>query len=657
MRALTVRNLPSGILALALVACPWRDLLAFQETKPAQDPGPPQAISRDEKRRWEEIPILESKTPTKTPQPLRRAPSTISVIQGEDLQDLGVRFLSDALRRVPGFEVTRISSTESNVSLRGYHDDTSAAQGILALVDGRQVYNEFFGSVLWESIPVSLQDVERIEVIRGPGSFVHGPNAMHGLVNIVTKSPLQYKDGELLLSASGGSYRSNTEALTYVRRDGASGFKATLGWDDIDEFKPTGGNAKDKAFVELRHEHEFAKDHRLDVTAGLNRQRFNVLIPTFSVLPPTEFDNEVQEEFVKAAWSLGDLRVQASFAHFAASSIPQNASYSPFETLLDTADLDLQYSISPFEGHQLTAGVGYRFASFTTDHLDVSQGRHQTGLEWIFLQDEYAVAKDLWITAGIRVDHHSTTGTSPSPRLAVVWEVDEGHYLRASAGTGFRNPSLREIWFDMPVLGGLASVRGNRDLKAEQVRSFEIGYTGRPWENFGVQCNAYYNRIDRLVEFRSTTPTTLAPKNTNNEEAYGVETEVEALLADWISVFASHAFAVRQDRDTNDRNPSAPRHKANAGARLTASGGFSAMLWVTYFDDVEFSDPTGNVFLGTVDDYALLNLRVSYRFSLGDRKEALAFVQAFNAFDRDHLEHIEGDRYGLLLTAGFEVRW
>lgn len=620
----------------------------------AQDPTP--LASRDEKEKFQDIPVVRP-SPIAPPQPLPRAPSTISVLSGDDLRDLGVRFFSDGLRRVPGMEVTRISSTEANVSLRGYNDDTSAAQGILALVDGRQVYNEFFGSVVWETLPVSLQEIERVDVIRGPGSFLHGPNAMHGLVNIVTRSPLQYRDREVIVSGSGGSYRSNEATLTYVRREGDTAVKATLAWDDIAEFQPSHQDAKDKRFLELRAEHAFEAGHRIDLSAGISRQKFNVLIPTFGILPPTEFANEAQEEFVKAVWSFGSLRVQAAWTHFDSESIPENVFYSSFDTLLDTADLDVQYSISPFANHQVTAGAGYRLSTFTTDNLDVSGDRHSTGLEWIFLQDEITLARDLWITGGVRVDHHSTSGTNASPRLAVVWEAQPDHFLRASFGTGFRNPSLREIWFDMPVAGGLAAVQGTHDLKAEQVRSFELGYSGRPMKDLSLQVNGYYNRFDRLIEFRSTSPTTFAPLNANKEEAYGVETEITYLVTDWLSVFANHAFGIRRDRETHDRNPSAPRHKANAGARLSSSGGFSAMLWATYFDDVEFSDPTGSVFLGTVEEYALLNLRASYRIAVGAKSEARAFVQAFNLLDHDHHEHLQGDSYGLILTGGLELQW
>ncbi len=599
--------------------------------------------------------LRQEEMSTKTARPVARAPSSVSVLTGDDAQRLGIRFLPDALRRIPGLEVERISSTESTVSVRGYNDDTSASQGILGLVDGRQVYNEFFGAVVWESIPVSLDDVERIEVVRGPGSFVHGPNAMHGLVNIVTRSPLQYPKDTLRLSGSAGSYRSSQATATFVRREGDAALKATLGWDDINEFHPATGNAKDKKFLELRYETEFEKDHRLDFAVGANEQRFNILIPTLAVLAATQFANEVEEKHARATWTFGGLRLQATALHFQGASTPDTPDYPPFDTDLDTADLDLQYSLSPLEGHALTAGTGTRIAAFETDDLDVAGGRHRTGLLWGFLQDEITVSDHFWLTGGLRMDDHTIAGTRMSPRAAAVWEAAEKQYLRVSAGYGFRNPSLREIWFGMPVLGGAGTILGNRQLEAEKLRSVELSYSGRPAGEIDVRGNLYYSLVDRLVEFRSVGPAAFAPANTGKEEAYGIELEAEVLLADPVSVFANWAYGVRLDRETHDRNRSAPRNKAAAGARLTLDR-LSAMLWTSFFDEVEFDDPTGGASIGAADAYALLNARVSYRLPFAG-VQGRAFLQAFNLLDHDHREHPQGDSYGLILSGGLEIAW
>ena len=131
-----------------------------------------------------------------------RYPSTVTVLTEEHIRLSGARYLSDVLRMVPGMEVIRTSSTDSNVSFRGYNDSSSAAQGILVYIDGRQANNEFYGNAFWDTLPVTLDQIVKIEVIRGPSSFLFGPNAMHGLVNIITKSPLQYEADYVSLSTS-----------------------------------------------------------------------------------------------------------------------------------------------------------------------------------------------------------------------------------------------------------------------------------------------------------------------------------------------------------------------------------------------------------------------------------------------------------------------
>ncbi len=589
---------------------------------------------------------------------------------GDDLPTLGVRFLSDTLRLAPGLEVQRMSSTESGVSVRGYNDDSSASQGILGLLDGRQVYNEFFGGVVWEMLPVTLEDIEQVEVLRGPGSFLHGPNAMHGLVAIRTRSPLQYKDEEVRTWSSYGSYRSSTAGALYVRREPTMGFKGKVVWDDLSGFDPRDRNAKDKSFLELRYETLLggSQDHRLDITGGASQQKVNILIPSFGGLPAAQFANDTLEGFVRVNHTYQELKTQVSWTRFESVSLPDQI-FAPFEVILDTLDADMQFSKRFFESHTVTVGTGHRVAAFETEDLDVSEGRHDTGLSWAFVQDEIEIQKELWLTLGFRVDRHSVTGSNVSPRLAAVWKFaaggedrgkdeDRGHYLRASAGSGFRNPSLRELWFNMPV--GPATIRGNKDLEAEQMRSFELGYWGQPRGDFRMRANVYYNLVDRLVNFLqdpAAPPGTFRPQNDDKEDAYGAELELEQQFRDDLHGFANYSYGIRRDRDTHRRNPAAPRHKANAGLRKTFNEErITAVLWATFFDDVEFVDPAGGGAIGAVDAYTLLNARISWRPPLGDGRSHV-FLQAFNLLDHDHREHPEGDSYGLILMGGVELVW
>jgi iron complex outermembrane receptor protein len=599
------------------------------------------------------------------------APLSIDLLERADFIHLGVRFLPDLLRSVTGMEYNRPSSTEFSLGTRGFNDDSSASQGIHGYHDRRQIYNDFFGAVIWDSIPVTLDEVEKIEVIRGPGSFLHGPNALHGLVNIVTKNPLKYDNHEFILHAELGTYESNLETLVYVRKEGSSALKVKLAHDDIAEFEDEDArpNAKNKTFLELRFESAFEEAGTLDVTGGLSRQRVNTLIPPFSVPPAVvledSFRSELREGYLNAVYTLGDLLLRSSWTRWLADNVPDSArlgvqpipTYIPFTVDHDAADVELLYTRKLGPEHLVTVGSGYRYSTFVTDA--VTDGRNSTSAGWAFVQDQFTPADNLWITLGVRWDDHSRTRHSIAPRAAVVWEFVDDHVLRASYGEGFRNPSLRELWLVMPTgldvdndgtndVPGL--VTGNLELEPEHLRSVEAGYRGRLPHKITVSVAAYYNRLDDLINFVGP-----LPQNSAKAESFGLETGVTWDLTRTISAFANYSATERRDGDSNERNPGAPRFVASGGIRLTSNPGFSGSLWVSAIDDVEFVDPAG-VSLGAVDGYLLLNARLSHGFQWEKVRGSL-FVQAFNALDHDHREHPSGDEYGLLFSAGAELTW
>jgi outer membrane receptor protein involved in Fe transport len=486
---------------------------------------------------------------------------------------------------------------------------------------------------------------------------------MHGLVNIVTRSPLKYAADHSAASVGVGSYGSTTANLVHVRRERDSALKVKLGWDDIAEFQPEDANAKDKSFLELRYEVDLGDpvlfpldpDHSLDLSAGVSRQKFNVVVPTFAGVPTDRFANEAVETFARAQYLYKHLRAQVTWSRMDAEAVPGPV-YRPFELLLDTADAEAQYSERLWDSHTITAGAGYRFSAFETENADVALGRHHTGLYWAFAQDEWALVPDtFWFTGGVRWDRHTISHDATSPRFAAVWQFLEEQYLRGSAGYGFRNPSLREIWFDMPVFGGAGTVTGNRNLDAEKLRTFELSYNGRLARPVRAEAILYYNLVDRLVEFRNTGPTTVTPRNVGKEDACGAEAEVEASFYQNMSGFLNYAFAVRRDRDTHEKFESAPRHKANAGLKFTfKEPALVAMAWATFFDDVEYTDTATGTPLGHIPSILMLNARVTAELPL---KGARAYVQAFNLLDHDHREQPQGDPYGLLLMGGVEVAW
>jgi len=623
---------------------------------------------------------LKETTSSLREKPAASAPSTVSVLTGRDVQRSGVRYLSDALRMVPGAEVQRISSTESAVAFRGFVDTSSAAQGTLCLVDGRQAYNQFLGSVLWDQLAVRIEDVKHIEIIRGPGSFIHGPNAMHGVVNIRTKSPLDYAEDSVSVIAHAGSYDSVVVGTTLVNRTQNTGFKISAQWDDIGQFGSEREDTRDKGFVEASFEVKLEgdSDHVLGLAAGFSQQRFDILMPGVEVIPSTTMDNAARELFAKANYRVGDpddlaVRAQFTWTGFDAETVPEQF-YERFSLDLETLDVDAQV-VWATGAHFLTGGAGYRNTTFDTSGKDVTDGRHSVNQGWFFAQDEFAVTDALSFTFGARLDLHSETGSAISPRAAAVWEFVGDHFFRATAGRGFRNPSLRELWFDMqvedvPGVPVAITISGNDDLDAESLTSFELGYFGswgavldvepgtliavdpksEPHE-FEAGVTAFYNVIDDLISFQSdpADPLVVLPVNQKDEEVFGFELEGRYVFSDSFSALANYSYAVARDRETGERNRQAPLQTVNAGVAYSGHG-FNTMLWANYHDDSELNGVA-------IDSYILVSGSISYGFPVALRTDGQVFIRFFNLLDDDHREHPQGDAYGLILTGGLQLDW
>ena len=631
-------------------------------------------------RRTPPPPVLPPDEPTdvstKTPGGIIRAPSSTSVLRKqEDIQGSGARYPSDVLRLVPGVEVQRVYSTLSNVSVRGFNETPATAQGVLALIDGRRAYNEFLGNPLWDQLMLIPEDIEQIQVIRGPGSFLHGPNAMHGLVLFETKSPLDYAESEVSALGAIGSYDSNLGRVRGVMRDteSGSGLLVNLVYDDIDQFQPPETDTRDKIYGEVRYEKDLGggsrgdgekSTHLFEVGAGLSDQKFDMLLQTLDLIPGTQpipsdtYASRAQELYVTARYELDQLVARATWTAFDSTADSTMGIYAPFDMNLNTVDLDVHGSFDLLDKrHKVTVGGGYRFATIETEDLDVTVGRHSTNLLSAFLQDEITlVPESLFLTVGVRLDHHSEAGSNVAPRAALVWTFRQDQSLRASYGRGHRNPNLMENWLSLPLMLplGTATVLGNRDLEAERMDSFELGYRG--WFEFDdrelmVGVTGYRNFIDDLVVYEMVGPATVAPVNQDEYRAYGVELEAEYTLTRSLTAFGNYSYGILEDRGEKERVLTAPKNKANLGVRYRGQideTRVDAMLWLTYFDDTEFNFPGG-----AVDDYLLLNASVYFEFAPGRR----AFMKVFNLLDNDHSENPEGHEYGRILTVGFTFTW
>lgn len=594
------------------------------------------------------------------------APSSVSVLKGRTGTRSGARYVSDPFRMIPGVEVQRISSTESNIAFRGFAESSISAQGVLGILDGRQVYNAFLGNVQWDQLAVRLEDIDQSEVVRGPGSFVHGPNAMHGVISIETKSPLAYEESTASVTAHAGSYDSAVVGSTVVKRTTSSGFKISAQYDDIGQFEnDRGGDTRNKGFVNAAYEWQLEgnEDHVIGLSGGFSQQEFDLLLIALEEIPQSNAADRARDLFFKIDYKQGDpkklsFKGQLNWNGFDVEFDPAQY-YEPFSLDLDTLYTDgrMTWITDP---HQVTGGAGYRFSTFDTSDADVTDGSHSVNEFWVFAQDEWKLTDALELTFGARVDYHSEVGTNISPRLALVWRFKKNQYLRGSAGRGFRNPSLRELWFDMEITGvpGLPpiTIAGNTDLKAESLTSYEIGYVGA-WGTsnklFEANANVYFNTIEDLVEFQGdpNDPLTVLPVNQENDEVFGFELEGRYFMDESLYAFGNYSYSRRKRHPAGEPSRTIPRHTVSAGVSYSSER-WSVMLWANWRDASEFDAIP-------VDSYLLLNGSVSYRFDVAhkDSGPGQAFVRFFNLLNDKHREHPQGDEYGLIITGGLQFDW
>ncbi|PTL83996.1 TonB-dependent receptor domain-containing protein [Vitiosangium sp. GDMCC 1.1324] len=454
------------------------------------------------------------------------APNATSVITAEDIRLSGATSLPELLRRVPGAEVMMMGPGSANVSLRGFNQ--RIANKVLVLVDGRTEYQDFLGMTLWSSIPVELDDIERIEVIRGPGSALYGANAMLGVVNIITRppgtGPRARFQGQLGNgNAAGGSFVSHGGS-------GALRYRASAAYSQVDKWSRDFADDRPDMVVRdpqpelgvrsargnLATVYQLDSGAELGLSGGVNRY-YTEAYP-LGVLRNYYLDGV--SAFAKADAGLGPLKIKAFWNHLSADAGPQ------FEALgqrslathvtsnLFNGEVLLSKSFQLLGEHQVNVGAEGRLKRVAWDYLGpLRQEFHAAA----FVQDEWRLSKPFRIVASYRVDRHplldgGKPGLAHSPRVSALFMPFEGHAFRASAASAFREPTFLESYMGVRipipgVNGATALSAGNPALKPERMVALELGYRGEaPTLGMDWDVALYQNTVKDLIHLSAVQP-------------------------------------------------------------------------------------------------------------------------------------------------------
>ena len=620
------------VLLIALLAC-----LVAAERGSAQTPSEELA-----QMTLEELMSVEVTTVSRTPELSARVPAALYVITPEAIRRSGATSLAEVLRMAPGLQVARIDAGKWSIGTRGFAD--RLARSMLVLVDGRAVYSPLFAGTYWETQDLVLDDIARIEVIRGPGGTLWGSNAVNGIINIITRSARDTQ-GLMVVGAAGTEDRVQGS----IRYGGSFGERTFLrgyvtGFDRESQFNagPLDYDGWRMAQIGFRLDSDVGPDRALTVLGDAYDARLGEFVRETSLAPPyaREYasDNALRGGHVLGRWSalLGtesDYQIQAYFDH------SQREEY-PVAERRRTLDVDIQLRHYRWARHDLVWGAGYRLThgAFTTASTSDLPSGSETLVSG-FAQDEISMAGDrLRATLGVKLERNDYSGLEVQPSGRVAWLPTPGQTVWAAVTRAVRRPSRVERMYAStsvldPAAPAFVQLIPNPGFEPETLVSYELGYRVQPEERLYLRFAAFYNEWNDLL---TTELLTLSPEpsvgttypvsfgNGLDGDSYGFELTGDLRASSWWTIAGHYALLrVRMTAEPGSTDLTqesryergSPRHQVHLRNGWEIPGGVSLDWHFRYVSELPDLD---------IDAYATSDVRVAWQMADELELEAVA---------------------------------
>lgn len=470
----------------------------------------------------EDLMKIDVTSVSKKEQALSKTGAAVFVIGQEDIRRSGASNIPDLLRMVPGVEVAQVSANQWAISIRGFN--ALFSNKVLVLIDGRTVYSHSFSGVFWDQVDTPLEDIERIEVIRGPGGTVWGANAVNGVINIITKSAADTKGGTLV--AGSGSKDTARGTAQYGGDAGSQGAYRVFGkYFNLDNSVLPGGLSAADGWhtwhIGARGDWAFTSGDNLslqgDFIRGLGGTTSNVV---------TGYPPQVTPETLRISDQSVD--AMARWEH-----VLKNGSETSLQVYesdikrVDDGDHVAENTIDVEFGHHLRFrgrqdvvwGLDYRLTReditpVSSFGIQIQPAQRSDNLFAAFAQDEIRIAPDAFLTVGTKLEHNAYTGFELEPSGQFVWNPSPRRTLWASAARAIREPDSLEhgMTFELgvePVPGAgnaLLLLSGNPHLEAERLTDFEAGYRTQLNSRFSIDVTGYLSYYRHLLTTETRAP-------------------------------------------------------------------------------------------------------------------------------------------------------
>lgn len=624
----------------------------------------------------EQLLDLEVTSVARKPQKISESAAAIHVITGEDIRRSGVTSLPDALRLAPGVQVAQIDANKWAISIRGFNG--RFANKLLVLIDGRTVYTPSYSGVYWDMQNTMLEDIDRIEVIRGPGATLWGANAVNGIINIITQKASDSHGG--LASMGGGneeqifgSFRYGGDLgdaghgrlyLKYLERDSLT--ILTTGDDAGDDYKSVQGGFR------LDFDHSAADIVTLQ--GDIYQSDENQLLDRIWLPTALTIQRSVEDSFQSSGANLLG-RWQHRLTDYSSTTLQVYYDHTDRDELFlvqkhDTVDLDFQHSFTAFDNHAVVWGLAYRIINDDFDssfQVSISPDSQTSHLYSAFVQDDFDIVDALVrLTLGSKIEHNDYTGYEIQPNIRLLWTPHQHHSVWTAISRAVRTPSRVETdasivttvippmppLFTQPLI---ATLNGNDNFDAEELIAYELGYRLQPRDRLSLDLALYYNDYDNLQSFQQVSPLFVVFDNNLHGQAYGLEVAVDWQAMYWWRLQAAYSYCqISLDLHTGSTldwaeevgEESTPEQQFSLRSTMDLAEGWQFDLWGYYVDGISTPGVSALNAGLSVASYTSINARLAWR---PEPHLELSLIGC-NLFDSEHLEYV-----GEAFTAPTEV--
>ncbi|MBF0225681.1 MAG: TonB-dependent receptor [Desulfobacterales bacterium] len=625
-------------------------------------------------------------TAGRRPQKLRNAPSSMSVITSEDIRQSGAVQLSDALMMIPGVDMGYTTTTYPLAGgIRGFHK--LPANKVLLLIDGNPWAFDVYGVPKLHYLPISLDDIDRIEVLKGPGSSLYGANAMFGVINIITKKTKDYQGFQF--SSAGGEWNTFAANARYagITTDRFS-YTVSAGFNTMDnpDYVAWQSNPNMRYWrVNTNIEYSLNENSSIYASGGyisvnqletlqestgpLDWSGHNTYLASVtyqSQLPSIKVSGYIKDSNKNDGWALGEKDLAFSEG---------------------VKSFDFQHDFEPFKNDKLVWG-----GNFTNQYCDGESinDMRSHNLYGAFFDNTYTMinsdSHEFAINGGLRYDHHPNTGGSVSHRLSLMYSLLEKHNFRLTWGSSYRNPDFIEFYysrFSLYKKGNLNApdvylhVYGQKENNPEKAMTYEFAYNLQLSSKYTFSTCLFYSKIKDFVYFvaepnnlyiDNKLQSAVIPmpfKNIGDARQYGAEGELRIQLTDYLNWRINYTwYDQKEDQEiVKQLLVMTPTQMANTQLRLKLKNGFSANLSAHFRDSTEWREytwknPERDTHAGgKTPSYVIANVRIGYQFDLGKNQIDIALA-AFNILNKRYDDYpIDTSDISRRITAFFSMNF